>query len=574
MSRPQDAIPKLSRGESVEVAQKDGESASGEALPEGWADVELGEVCKHITDGSHAPPKAQESGLPMLGAKNVSNGGFSFENPRWITPEAFEKEDRRTDVQPNDVLLITVGATLGRSTVVPEGLPKFTLQRSVGVIKPIELDPHFVSFQLRSPEFQRYFERTAKGTAQKGIYLKTLSGTSIKVAPKAEQSRIVSAIESLQERSSRARVLLSEVGSLIGQLRQSVLHDAFSGKLTADWRARRRMGTPESPSPPAPSEENSGLGAQATNPAQETASELLLRIRTERRERWQSEQLAKYEAKGKQPPKNWQDKYKEPEPVDESELPQLPDGWCWANLEELAAYQKNAIKAGPFGSSLKKAFYVESGYKIYGQEQVINGDPYFGDYYIDQERFDLLKSCEVQPGDLLVSLVGTIGRTLVLPDDIEPGIINPRLIKITLNPKIIHPPFLQYYFRAPSVLEIFSRISHGGTMEILNMGTLKKLAYPVAPLAEQIEVVSRIEEAIEGMESVSELQASMESSLTQLDQSILSKAFRGELVPQDPRDEPASELLARIRTTREKLEAEKKAKKKSKTRKKKTEAEA
>ena len=107
-------------------------------------------------------------------------------------------------------------------------------------------------------------------------------------------------IESLQERSSRARRALSEVGPLLEQFRQSVLRAAFSGRLTADWRATHRDVEP--------------------------ATELLSRIRTERRHRWEQSELAKYEAKGKKPPKNWQDKYKEPEPVDASELPTLPDG--------------------------------------------------------------------------------------------------------------------------------------------------------------------------------------------------------------------------------------------------------
>ena len=89
-----------------------------------------------------------------------------------------------------------------------------------------------------------------------------------------------------------------------------MLRGAFSGRLTERWRT-----------------ENTNV---------EPASELLARIRTERRERWEAAQLAKYEAKGKQPPKNWQDKYKEPEPVDESELEELPDGWCWSDFDCIA----------------------------------------------------------------------------------------------------------------------------------------------------------------------------------------------------------------------------------------------
>ncbi len=95
---------------------------------------------------------------------------------------------------------------------------------------------------------------------------------------------------------------------------------------------------------------------------------------------------------------------------DGNNLAELPKRWIWINFEALAEANPNALKAGPFGSALKKSFYVLNGYKIYGQEQVIREDPFYGDYYIDEERYEVLKSCAVKPGDILISLVGTIGK--------------------------------------------------------------------------------------------------------------------------------------------------------------------
>ena len=125
--------------------------------------------------------------------------------------------------------------------------------------------------------------------------------------PLAEQRRIVAKIEALQERSRRAREALSEVGPLLEQFRQSVLAAAFRGDLTADWRA--------------------------AHPHVEPASALLQRIRAERRHRWEQAELAKYEAKGQKPPKNWQEKYQEPSRSTIPDLPELPAGWAWATLE-------------------------------------------------------------------------------------------------------------------------------------------------------------------------------------------------------------------------------------------------
>ena len=104
----------------------------------------------------------------------------------------------------------------------------------------------------------------------------------------------------------------------------------------------------------------------------------------------------------------------------------------------------------------------------------------------------------------------------------------------------------------------------GNAQPHFNVGSIKKSVFPLAPEDEQQTVVDAVNEAIRSGNAISDAIASSEAELTQLDQSILAKAFRGELVPQDPRDEPASQLLHRIRTTREKLEAEKKATKAAK----------
>ena len=165
--------------------------------------------------------------------------------------------------------------------------------------------------------------------------------------------------------------------------------------------------------------------------------------------------------------------------------------WPTLRVEELAAREANSIKAGPFGSSLKKEVYVANGYKIYGQEQVIKGDASFGDYYIDEAKYRELYSCRIQSGDVLISLVGTFGKALIVPEHHEPGIINPRLMKITLNAKIL-PQFFVLMFRSFCVDQI-QGMTHGGTMEILNVRSLKQLTIPVPDLETQRAIVAEIE---------------------------------------------------------------------------------
>ena len=169
-------------------------------------------------------------------------------------------------------------------------------------------------------------------------------------------------------------------------------------------------------------------------------------------------------------------------------------GWDVYFIEDVVANEKNALKAGPFGSALKKEYYVESGYKIYGQEQVISGDHTFGDYYIDEDRYKALKNCTVQAGDVLISLVGTYGKLLVMPKIFEPGIINPRLMKITFDKDKVNPYYFKFFFQSESLKRSLSENTHGGTMDILNLGIVRKIAMPLPPLKLQNEFADFIEQ--------------------------------------------------------------------------------
>ena len=173
---------------------------------------------------------------------------------------------------------------------------------------------------------------------------------------------------------------------------------------------------------------------------------------------------------------------------------QNPKGWDMPLIEEVVANEKNALKAGPFGSALKKEYYVTSGYKIYGQEQVISGDCTFGDYYIDEERYKSLENCAVQAGDVLISLVGTYGKLLIMPEVFEPGIINPRLMKITFDKEKINPCYFKFFFQSESLKRALSENTHGGTMDILNLGIVRKIAMPLPPLKLQNEFANFVKQ--------------------------------------------------------------------------------
>ncbi|WP_075349675.1 restriction endonuclease subunit S [Algoriphagus marinus] len=176
-----------------------------------------------------------------------------------------------------------------------------------------------------------------------------------------------------------------------------------------------------------------------------------------------------------------------------TELGLIPEDWDSLDLNELGATGRPVIKAGPFGSSLKKEYYVSEGYKIYGQEQVIKNDAFYGDYFINQERYRKLKSCEVIPGDILLSLVGTFGKILVIPDNALKGIINPRLLRISVDKTKFHIEYISHFLKSTKALEFLESKLQGGTMGVLNAGILKSFQIPLPPtLTEQKAIATAL----------------------------------------------------------------------------------
>lgn len=191
----------------------------------------------------------------------------------------------------------------------------------------------------------------------------------------------------------------------------------------------------------------------------------------------------------------------------QTEVGVIPEDWDIAVLNSLGKPGRPAIKAGPFGSSLIKSSYVAEGYKVYGQEQVIRGDYLYGDYYITREKFSDLRSCSIEAGDILLSLVGTAGRVLVVPLGAPEGIINPRLIRFSFDRTVISPFFFKFLFETAPYQSLLARSAQGGTMGVLNAGLLRPLPIPLPCLAEQQAIAEALSDADALVESLEQLLA-------------------------------------------------------------------
>ena len=222
---------------------------------------------------------------------------------------------------------------------------------------------------------------------------------------------------------------------------------------------------------------------------------------------------------------------------------EVPSSWVWCTLGDLAFYKK-----GPFGSSLTKAMFVPKSndtYKVYEQKNAIQKDNTLGSYFITKEKYDSLIGFAIQPYDIIVSCAGTIGETYVLPQNSQEGIINQALMLIRLYSREIEQFYL-LYFDFILKEEAYKESKGTAIKNIPPFDVLKGFHIPLPPISEQQRILKEIEHWFSLIDIIERGKDDLQTTIKQAKSKILDLAIHGKLVPQDPNDEPASELLKRI----------------------------
>ena len=222
---------------------------------------------------------------------------------------------------------------------------------------------------------------------------------------------------------------------------------------------------------------------------------------------------------------------------------EVPDNWVWCKLDDLAFYKK-----GPFGSSLTKAMFVPKGkdtYKVYEQKNAIQKDHKLGSYYISTEKYCSLSGFAVHPYDIIVSCAGTIGETYVLPQNIQEGIINQALMLIRLYNREIERFYL-LYFDFILKQEAYKESKGTAIKNIPPFDVLKNFFIPIPPKEEQKRILSEVDKWMSFVDDIDTNCKDLQLYIKHTKSKILDLAIHGKLVPQDPNDEPAIELLKRI----------------------------
>ena len=490
-----------------------------ERLPKGWIKVPIGDTGDYINGFAFKPSHRGTQGLPIIRIQNLTNEAKPFNLTKLTVPPEYH-------IETGDMLM-SWSATL--DVFVWQREPALVNQHIFKVVPDSRIIEKRLLFHWLKLAIQQLLETDhLHGSTMMHINRGPFMAHEVPLPPRAEQTRIVEKLEELLSDLDAGVVELKAAQKKLGQYRQSLLKAAVEGVLTADWRESQK--------------------SQKTKPA-ESGAELLKRILHERRTRWEAKQLAKFKEQGKTPAKGWQVKYLEPVAPETAGLPELPKGWVWASAEQLCDFitkgttpSKGLDGAGdkviPFlrVTNLTDKGELDMADKVFVSEETHRG---------------FLARSVVYPNDVLMNIVGPpLGQVSVVPETFAEWNIN-QAIAIFRAVDGVLPSFLSLNLLAPTAqhwLKARSKTTAGQTN--LTLEVCRSLPIPLPPVVEQHELVCFANVSINAVaDQLLAIQISLKQATAQR-KNILKAAFSGQLVPQDPQDEPASALLARIRAER------------------------
>lgn len=473
-------------------------------IPDTWTWTTVNTVSMKVTDGTHHSPKNFATGEYMyLTAKNVRVGRLELDNITYIPKQVHDEIYSRCDVRLDDVLLVKDGVNTGMSAVNTLNEP-FSLLSSVGVIRPTTcLSPYYLAHWFNGPAARKIMADQVAGVAITRLTLEKINAFPIPLAPRHEQDRIVAALDERLSELDASVASLERAERNLVRYRAAVLAAACSGTLVpTEADLARREGR-----------------------SYEPADQLLARILAERRKA------------------NTKAKYEEPAQPDTRKLPKLPEGWAWATIDSLSAEVRNGLGMPPHadsGAPILRISAVRSGRVDVGEVRYLGVAPE------GSEQYRLL------PGDLLFTryngtkeLVGACG---CVPES-GAGLYYPdKLIRVRMLPNGAIP---NYVMLAAGTGEAAKHVwSHlrttAGQVGIAGQD-VKSIPIPLPPLAEQERIIAEVDRHLSRADALAASIAQAKRRAQRLRRAILTAAFQGRLVPQDPNDEPASVLLERIR---------------------------
>ncbi|WP_258306885.1 restriction endonuclease subunit S [Vibrio sp. 11986-1-5] len=511
-----------------------------EKLPMGWCKANLENVCELIRGISFSSSdKSLEPGSGLIACLRTANVQQEVEwGNLWYIPEGFVKREEQL-IKKEDILISNANSyeLVGKVSRINHVPHKATLGAFISILRPERIiSKGYLYYAMLSEDVRTSIRELSSTTTNiSNVSISKLKTVQIKVAPCNEQLRIVEKIEELFSELDAGVKELKAAQTKLSQYRQSLLKSAVEGSLTQQWRV-----------------ENS-------DQVQETGEQLLARILKQRREQWQQQKLAEFAEKGKTPPKNWQDKYPEPVQPDTTNLPELPEGWVWASLSQIGWLDRGKSKHRP-----RNAEHLYGGVYPFVQTGEIRSAEQYIRHTEKTYSEEGLKQSKLWPkGTMCITIAANIGETAILDID---ACFPDSIVGFSTIVDDMPIEYVEYVFRV--LKHKLDDEAPATAQKNINLEILYKEAIPLPPVIEQLAIAEYLNTELDNIKLQKTATAlGLKQSEAQR-KNILKSAFSGQLVPQDPNDEPASVLLEKIKQEREALAQIPKPRKPSKPKKK------
>ena len=472
-----------------------------------WEKVPLSEIAEVRLGRQRSPKRAVGPYMrPYMRAANVTWNGISLHNVKEMdfTPAEFETYALRR----GDLLLSEASGSaseVGKPAIWNDDVPDCCFQNTLIRVRAPEPLVPFLHLHFYKDALAGEFARAARGVGIHHLGAKTLSEWQIHLPPPGEQRRIVETVKSYFSRLYDVTATLERVRRNLKRYRASILKAAVEGRLV-------------------PTEAEL---ARAEGRNYEPASVLLKRILAERRRRWEEAALAKMKAAGK-PPTNdkWKARYKEPIEPDTAALPPLPEGWCWATVDQLSHLVRNGYSRKPSADGHVRILRISA-------VRPMAIDPSDCRWLLGKAE-DFAPDL-AEPGDLLFtryngtpSLVGvsalvrTVGQPMVHPD---------KLIKVRFDDSNLDLAYIELATntgRSRSFIEGRARTTAGQTG--ISGSDIRQIPIPLPPVTEQRRISRTVVRFLDIEGAIEKIVATTASQLVQLRQCLLRGAFDGRLV--------------------------------------------
>ena len=433
-------------------------------IPDSWEWVRLGNISSYAETKQKVNATSADPSIWGLDLEDIEKGGRLLE---YKTVGERKAVGDKTVFTKGDILYSKLRPYLLKILVAPDDgicTPEIVPFRVYGGI-----DPSYIVNYLKSPYVDNLINSITYGVKMPRVGTETMTSLLVPIPPLEEQRRIVEKIDEVASAVSAYDVTYQKSEALNSTfpeaLKKSILQEAVQGKLVPQ------------------------------DPTDEPAEALLERIRAKKQQLIKEGKIKKdkHESVIFRRDNSHYEKRGSEEVCIDDEIPfEVPPSWALIRLDDIGIYRK-----GPFGSSLTKSMFVPKGadtVKVYEQKNAIQKDHTLGTYYITRQYYESkMRSFTIEPGDILVSCAGTIGETYVLPEQIELGIINQALMRMTIFAPIDLDYFLLYF---DYVLKQTAKESSKGSAikNIPPFEIFKKLILPLPPLEEQKRIVEKVRE--------------------------------------------------------------------------------